>query len=75
VTSILAILTVIIPDHELPRCAKVVGQSHPGTTALYPGFLFGRNSMEIRMARGLLLWLVGLPFPMIVLIWLLGGLH
>jgi hypothetical protein len=31
--------------------------------------------MEIRMACGLLLWLVGLPFPMIVLIWLLGGLH
>jgi hypothetical protein len=75
VTGILAILTVIISDHELRLCAKVMGQSHPGTTALYPGFLFGRNSMEIRMARGLLLWLVGLPFPMIVLIWLLGGLH
>ena len=74
-TGILAILTVIISDHELRLCAKVMGQSHPGTTAQHPGFLFGRNSMEIRMARGLLLWLVGLPFPMIVLIWLLGGLH
>jgi hypothetical protein len=31
--------------------------------------------MEICMARGLLLWLVGLPFPIAVLIWLFGGLH
>src|SRR5215831_20590798 len=45
-----------------------------GNDSAVTRFLFGRNSMEIRMARGLLLWLVGLPFPMIVLIWLLGGL-
>jgi len=27
------------------------------------------------MGRGLLLWLVGIPLPIILLIWLLGGLH
>jgi len=27
------------------------------------------------MARGLLLWLIGIPLPIILLIWLFGGLH
>jgi len=27
------------------------------------------------MGRGLLLWLIGIPIPIILLIWLLGGLH
>jgi len=27
------------------------------------------------MGRGLLLWLIGIPIPIIVLIWLFGGLH
>jgi len=27
------------------------------------------------MGRGLLLWLLGIPLPIILLIWLLGGLH
>jgi len=27
------------------------------------------------MGRGLLLWLIGIPLPIIILIWLLGGLH
>jgi hypothetical protein len=31
--------------------------------------------MEIVMGRGLLLWLIGIPIPIILLIWLLGGLH
>jgi len=26
------------------------------------------------MGRGLLLWLLGIPIPIIILIWLLGGL-
>jgi hypothetical protein len=28
-----------------------------------------------RMGRGLLLWLIGIPIPIILLIWLFGGLH
>jgi hypothetical protein len=27
------------------------------------------------MGRGLLLWLIGIPLPIILLIWFLGGLH
>jgi hypothetical protein len=27
------------------------------------------------MGRGLLLWLLGIPIPAIILIWVLGGLH
>lgn len=33
------------------------------------------DEMEDRMGRGLLLWLIGIPLPIIILIWLLGGLH
>jgi hypothetical protein len=29
---------------------------------------------EIKMGRGLLLWIIGIPLPIILLIWLLGGL-
>jgi len=27
------------------------------------------------MGRGILLWLIGIPLPIILLIWLFGGLH
>jgi hypothetical protein len=27
------------------------------------------------MGRGVLLWLIGIPLPIILLIWVLGGLH
>jgi hypothetical protein len=30
---------------------------------------------EATMGRGLLLWLLGIPLPIILIIWLLGGLH
>jgi hypothetical protein len=31
--------------------------------------------MEVTMGRGLLLWLIGIPLPIILLIWIFGGLH
>jgi hypothetical protein len=31
--------------------------------------------METKMGRGLLLWLIGIPLPIILVIWLLGGLN
>jgi hypothetical protein len=31
--------------------------------------------VEVFMGRGLLLWLIGIPIPIILLIWLFGGLH
>ena len=30
--------------------------------------------MEADMGRGLLLWLIGIPLPIILIIWLFGGL-
>lgn len=30
--------------------------------------------MEAVMGRGLLLWLIGIPLPIILLIWAFGGL-
>ena len=33
------------------------------------------KSLEVVMGRGLLLWLIGIPIPIIIIIWLLGGLH
>jgi hypothetical protein len=30
---------------------------------------------EDDMGRGLLLWLIGIPLPIILIIWLLGGLN
>jgi len=27
------------------------------------------------MGRGLLLWLIGIPLPIILVVWLLGGLN
>ena len=29
---------------------------------------------ESEMGRGLLLWLIGIPLPIILVVWLLGGL-
>jgi hypothetical protein len=33
------------------------------------------KSQEDAMGRGLLLWLIGIPLPIILIVWLLGGLH
>jgi hypothetical protein len=39
----------------------------------------GRPEEEVKqedvMGRGVLLWLLGIPIPIIILIWVLGGLH
>jgi hypothetical protein len=32
-------------------------------------------TQEDVMGRGLLLWLLGIPLPIILLIWVFGGLH
>jgi len=33
------------------------------------------NKEEPTMGRYLLLWLLGIPIPILVLIWIFGGLH
>jgi bacteriorhodopsin len=39
------------------------------------GWLKGREQRNATMGRYLLLWLLGVPIPILVLIWLIGGLH
>jgi hypothetical protein len=34
-----------------------------------------RQSTEEHMGRYLLLWLLGIPLPILLLIWIFGGLH
>jgi hypothetical protein len=34
-----------------------------------------RREEEKAMGRYLLLWIIGVPLPLLALIWLLGGLH
>jgi len=34
-----------------------------------------RQTLEDDMGRGLLLWLIGIPLPIILVIWLFGGLN
>jgi len=71
------------PGQPAPKRLRV-----PGTGAKYAvprGGTFGlmrrylASSKEARqeevMGRGLLLWLLGIPLPIILLIWVLGGLH
>jgi hypothetical protein len=42
---------------------------------LCPGGRFLPDSKrETTMGRGLLLWIIGIPLPIILLVWLLGGL-
>jgi hypothetical protein len=33
------------------------------------------DNLEIVMLRGGLLWLIGIPLPIIIILWLLGYLH
>jgi len=68
------------PRRNRPR----VGRTGP-KYAVTRGGTFGlmrryfASSKEARqeevMGRGLLLWLLGIPLPIILLIWVLGGLH
>lgn len=52
----------VLSTVELLRRAHVVRADHP-------------RPEEAKMGRGLLLWLIGIPLPIILLIWLFGGLH
>jgi hypothetical protein len=52
--------------------------SHGPGTIPYALRCYGRPEevkQEDVMGRGLLLWLLGIPIPIIILIWVLGGLH
>jgi hypothetical protein len=41
----------------------------------FPVHVYVGQPKENTMGKGLLLWLIGIPIPIILLIWLFGGLH
>ena len=58
----------------MARCTADVGpvkhRNHPAAEALS-----ARQIKELVMGRYMLLWLLGVPIPILVLIWAFGGLH
>jgi hypothetical protein len=51
-----------------------IGPEPTRTLGRYPHSPDEATQEEI-MGRGLLLWLIGIPLPIILLIWVFGGLH
>jgi hypothetical protein len=47
------------------------GGNRPGA----PGIVIGFTAPEEQMGRYLLLWMLGIPLPILALIWVFGGLH
>jgi hypothetical protein len=50
-------------------------QLNHGIFAVHQRCVVARTMETAAMGRGLLLWLIGIPIPIILLIWLFGGLH
>jgi hypothetical protein len=57
-----------------PICSGVIPPSPLSGTATAAG-VFPLRQEESTMGRYLLLWLLGVPIPILVLIWIFGGLH
>jgi hypothetical protein len=78
-----------LPSHRIwEPFDRAVGGAKPAVPPIRPGATAERirrhfvgvpdqkeAKQEEVMGRGLLLWLLGIPIPIIILIWLLGGLH
>jgi hypothetical protein len=61
-------------------CARLFTNAKPHANAVELSFradvlVAVEIAEEVTMGRGLLLWLIGIPIPIILLIWLFGGLH
>jgi hypothetical protein len=59
------------PDSRRPTDASAAELSLKTVVTL----AFGTGNAEAVMGRGILLWLLGIPLPIILLIWVFGGLH
>jgi hypothetical protein len=64
-----------LPD-AFPLCLDPHQKRTSGTLGLISAFSSQecRKDEERPMGRGLLLWLIGIPLPIILIIWLFGGL-
>jgi hypothetical protein len=50
------------------------GRPQERNTARHPSLSVHQNQ-EVKMARAGLLWLLGVPIPILLLMWVLGWLH
>ena len=48
-------------------------RSGPGTSLVRPRSLLDRDLEEEAMGRGILLWLLGVPIPVLILLWMIFG--
>jgi hypothetical protein len=55
------------PNRPVPRTVR---NAHFAAALAYRS-----TTTEAIVGRGLLLWLIGIPLPIILVVWLLGGLH
>ena len=55
-----------------PLVSKEQSRFRAGTYLAFSRFLFGRFEEEA-MGKGILLWLLGVPIPVIILLWLVFG--
>jgi hypothetical protein len=55
-----------------PLVSKEQSRFRAGTSLAFSRFLFGRFEEET-MGKGILLWLLGVPIPVIILLWLVFG--
>jgi hypothetical protein len=58
---------------RIPDIGDALFCSRRRNLALSFAFLIRQGIMEAKMGRGILLWLVGVPIPVIILLWLFFG--
>jgi hypothetical protein len=58
----------MLPEKLRPRSAAQLNEPCTRWRVRSSGIL------EVTMGRGLLLWIIGIPLPIILLVWLFGGL-
>ena len=61
--------------HDSPRVPLLRPRFIPMEPKFPAHVYVGQPKEENTMGKGLLLWLIGIPIPIILLIWLFGGLH
>jgi hypothetical protein len=62
-----------VPEPPFPPPSRRKQAEPPAPERVRSGT--GTNKGAIQMGRYLLLWLLGIPLPLLLLIWVFGGLH
>jgi hypothetical protein len=60
-------------DAEYRTLVRGFSVTFAGTSRCIPRSLIHEDFMEAKMGRGILLWLLGVPIPVIILLWLFFG--